>query len=252
MIDLLTCKFENVTLKQTLDIFVLPEIKKRRETFILHNDFKLLQFQILFHLTKNSPEIRLNDECKIVVEIDGEEYKKVMNESNHSLDTKKIKKIRLDDSEDGNCGHICFFILGDSLLSTYDFRYNKKIVVEHLGRAKEFIDTAEFALEKELFGAFVDNLYSASELIAKADLLLAPDKEILTSKSHKSIISKTNRNKNLSNLDSDFAQLLNDLSQLRNSGRYLNGGNLENSNEKFKELLSITKKFLNYVKKRTH
>ena len=68
---------------------------------------------------------------------------------------------------------------------------------------------------------FVDNLFSATELLAKGHLLLYPDEVLMKSKKHTIVSSRFNQERALGNVEPRFAELLNRLQDLRGSARYL-------------------------------
>jgi len=66
----------------------------------------------------------------------------------------------------------------------------------------------------------LDNLFSATELMAKGVLLLH-DESMLSSKKHGRVSTRFNQWGHLGNTDPRFTGLLNKLSSLRSSARYL-------------------------------
>jgi HEPN domain-containing protein len=82
---------------------------------------------------------------------------------------------------------------------------------------------ARFASEKGFLCVFVDNLFSATELMAKGLLIWLPDRSLLDSKTHRSIKVRFNALRKHDNVDGRFVELLNRLTQLRERARYLSG-----------------------------
>ena len=58
---------------------------------------------------------------------------------------------------------------------SFDFRYDRELAAKHFSLAREFLDSAGESLDKLRLSPFVDNLFSACELSAKAKLLGFPD-----------------------------------------------------------------------------
>ena len=106
---------------------------------------------------------------------------------------------------------------------TFDFRYNAARVEEQVKAAEEFFDSAENARAKGHVRAFMENLFAAAELTAKARLMFLPDEKVLKAKSHGFVATRTNQDGKLGNIDQAFVDLLNRLIQSRGPARYLQG-----------------------------
>ncbi len=112
------------------------------------------------------------------------------------------------------------FFKGRWIIS-FDFRYNAARVASMVGAAREFLDVASSALKENRMRPFVDNLFSATELMAKGHLLLSPDEALLKSKKHTIVSARFNQERNLGNVEPRYVDLLNRLQDLRGSARYL-------------------------------
>lgn len=155
-------------LQQFMDIYVLPEIGRRQELGLLDKPLNLRAAQIIFFPDRRTPEVRINSEVKAIGEVklkDG--VTKKPGEAVFESEREGLGKINLTDEDDPDCGHATMVKLGD-------FRYNKGLSREHIGRAEEFYAAAKFSLDKGNIAACFDNLYSAAELAAKAFLLTIP------------------------------------------------------------------------------
>ena len=97
---------------------------------------------------------------------DGEE------ESISDLET--ITDVELTD-RDPNAGHVTLLIHNGSWIGRFDFRYNATISRIHLSTAREFLDAANVSLARGHRRAMLDNLFSATEVMAKGALLLHDD-----------------------------------------------------------------------------
>jgi len=118
-----------------------------------------------------------------------------------------------------DCGHFTAFWTGDSWVYAFDFRNGRGKAAEHLKCALEFLDTAEAAAKLGNIRPSIDNLFSASELVAKARLILHSQKTART-KSHGTVKSELNRWGKLGNVDGDFVRVYNKYYGLRNPARY--------------------------------
>lgn len=106
-------------------------------------------------------------------------------------------------------------------LITWDFRYNKKRIKEHISAAKEFYESAKENLEKNRLRVFIDNSFSAAELSAKSILLIIPDKSILYGTDHEIRKEKFRNWAELGNVKMEYSKTLEWLISLRPSARYL-------------------------------
>jgi HEPN domain-containing protein len=125
--------------------------------------------------------------------------------------------------DDPNAGHVTFILLDAIWYIAFDFRYNRDLATRHLGAAAEFLEAARHSHKENHQCAFVDNLFSAVELVAKATLLFIPDAEFRRKSSHKAIHSRYNRFAHLGNVSASYRDTFNRLSRLRRSARYLEG-----------------------------
>lgn len=103
------------------------------------------------------------------------------------------------------------------------FRYNKGQSSELIGAAEDFYETARSALENGRLRPAIDNLFSASELAAKAYVITSPlpgDEDV---KSHGKVHSRFNMFSQHGNIDSDQRKTFNALSSARASARYVRG-----------------------------
>ncbi len=136
-----------------------------------------------------------------------------------AADFSELTAVELTD-DDPNAGHITIIAKDNVWLISFNFQYNAKRVSEVIAAAEEFFTTAKSAFEKGHYRPFVDNLFSAVELLAKATLLPHYDKAMLTAKSHKLIKTRFNQWSHLGNVENRFAKLLNGLEDMRKSARY--------------------------------
>ncbi len=69
----------------------------------------------------------------------------------------------------------------------FDLRRNAGRMTEHSGLAAQFLAAARWVREQGFSRVFVDNLFSATELMAKGLLIWLPDRSVMGSKTHRSI-----------------------------------------------------------------
>jgi uncharacterized protein (UPF0332 family) len=138
-------------------------------------------------------------------------------------DVEGIESLELT-SADANAAHFTMVFVKNEWFIAFDFRYNAARVAEAVATAREFLDAATESFKRSQMRAFVDNLFSAVELLAKATLLLTPEKGILEGKRHGAIAAPYNRWGHMGNVDKRYVTLLNQLSKLRVPARYPPGG----------------------------
>jgi HEPN domain-containing protein len=125
--------------------------------------------------------------------------------------------------EDPDVGHITIVPHRGGWAVAFDFRRNASVMSELSGVAAEFLATAHWARGRNFTRAFVDNLFSATELMAKGLLIWQPDRSLLDSKTHRLIHVRFNLARKMDNVDGRFADLLNRLGRLREPARYVAG-----------------------------
>jgi hypothetical protein len=107
----------------------------------------------------------------------------------------------------------------------------------HLTAAREFLDAANASAAKGHVRPVLDNLFSATELMAKGVLLLH-DETMLSSKKHAKVSFRFHQWNRLGNTDPRFTALFNKLSNLRHAARYLEK-ELELKPEEVKDMLAV-------------
>lgn len=227
-------EFEQRVFQQVMDIFIIPEIEKRRKEGTIKDGTLITKMQIIFNLDKEKNEIRLNDEVRVIVT--GKATRNIQKgEAVYETDIDNIENIQLLE-EDSNCGHITLLLFRKNWIIGFDSRYNKKKIKEHIQASKEFYETAINCLENNRLRAFYENAFASAELSAKSVLLSLPDKEILNDKSPKShgkIKGKLKRWADLGNIKMEFSTTLSQLSKLRDSARYVHS-NLYQTEDPYK------------------
>jgi uncharacterized protein (UPF0332 family) len=131
--------------------------------------------------------------------------------------------VKLTDEDDPDCAHATLLKIGDKWFIAFDFRYNKALAKRHSDAAREFYRVAEFAKENGYWSPFIDSLFSASELAAKAILLSEPSPKLRKKGTHKVIHRKFNIHAKLGNVKPEHSKAFNKLWSLRSKARYLEG-----------------------------
>jgi len=212
-------EFRQKVFQQVMDVFVTPEIEKRRKEGTIRDGTPIKKMQIVFNLDKEKNEVRLNDEVKSIVT--GKATRNIQKgEIIYETDIDNIEKIQLTE-EDANCGHITLLLFRNNWIIGFDARYNKERIREHISASKEFYETAIDSLGNNRLRAFYENAFASAELSAKSVLLSLPDKKILTGRNHKDRLERFKEWAELGNVKMEFSTTLSKLSGLRDSARYI-------------------------------
>lgn len=238
--------FGTTVFKQALDLWINPELERRKIAGTLPSDFQLQIAQIVMNVDK-PVEVRLNGQVRVKMKV---RVVKAVNKGDpvFSNDFDEVQEIELTDN-DPNAAHLTFFNHNGNWVLSFDFHYNNQRIKEHLKAAKEFLETAEECLEKKRYRAFHENLFAATELCAKSWLLSMPMPELLTSKKHTLIQTRINIHSRLGNVQSKHAKVFNQLSESRAFARYLNGA-FNPVDNKCLEQLATTKELFDSITQR--
>lgn len=212
---------------QMMDLWVRPEVERRRDRGDIEGKFSLLQAQVVFYPDERGVEVRLNDEVRISV---------IVNSKGDIFPS-------LCDEIDANAGHMTLMPKSSGWGISFDFIYNRAHANKHLELAEEFLAVAKYALRHELFGSLVENLFAACELSAKSILLAHPDKALQGKIRHGMISARYNMQAKLGNVEQAHSAALNKLASLRSKARYLNGEHGLNP-ERGAELLEVVREMI--------
>jgi HEPN domain-containing protein len=207
-------------LHQALELWIGPEIERRREAGRVSEGFELHAAQVIFDMELDAPKIRLNEEVKAVLTARVNRAVEA-GEPVRWADVTELVELQLT-NQDPNAGHLTVLRKPDGWWITFDLRYNATRIAETVQAAEEFLASARSAFGKGHSRAFVDALFSATELLAKGILLMVPDKRLLTSRTHGFVSARYNLwGGKLGNVPRPFVELLNELERMRGPARYL-------------------------------
>jgi len=239
-------EFSKRAIQNIMDIFISPEVKRRQDAGRLPKPLDLRAAQVILSPDECKPIIRINEEVKAIVKV---KYKpgisKRRGEIVYNNEIEGIDEVKLGPDDSPDCGHIFLFRLSKGTFLYFDFRRNKALAREHIQRAKEFHQVADYSLEQGRLAPFVDNLFNAAELSAKAVILVMYDYEpsIRVKAKHTAIQKRYNRFANLGNVMPEYKQTFNNLSGLRDAARYLKRP-LIITDKKAHKMLDIVKKMI--------
>jgi hypothetical protein len=206
----------NSMLAHAWELWFGPEIERRRTAGSLPAWVTVYRAQALF-----SPDgklrVLLNDEIK------GEGLLRAprsiqKGEPLYSNDLQYIERFELPD-ELLDSGHFTVVRAGEGWHMFFNFLSGRAKAKDMLELAGEFLEAALTAKDKGHGGPAVDNLFSACELISKAELILHRN-PAASSKSHGSVSSQINWWGRLGNIDVAFVKLFNRLGEQRPNARY--------------------------------
>jgi hypothetical protein len=209
-------------LQQMMDIFIIPAIEERQSARELPKPAALMSAQVIFFPDGRKPQVRINEEVRAIGQVKMREgVTKNAGDPICQHEIQGLERLVLPEKEFPGCGHATFVRFGESWIMAFDFRYNKDMSRQHLDAASQFLGAAEFALEKQHWSSFMDNLFSAAELTARATLLMMPDQKFREKASHKAIHHKFNRFASLGNAAKKHLAAFNKLYGMRDKARYL-------------------------------
>jgi HEPN domain-containing protein len=229
-------QIKEAVVRQAMEFWIEPEIERRRAAGTVREDFALAAAQVIFDPEADEIEVRLNDEVKAAVLVEAK--RDVAKGEEITADEIAAYKDIILTEDDPNAGHITIVPHQEHWGLAFDFRRNAAHIGAHVDRARQFLDTAAWARQEGKVGPFVDNLFSATELMAKGLLIWMPDEKLLRAKSHGLIHDRFNYERKMDNVDPRFAKLLNDLAGLRRPARYL-ARNFSLSDDEMDEMLAV-------------
>lgn len=205
------------TLVHMFQIAFTPEIDRRIKDDELPNGF-FLQIAQLLQPPGGRQLVRFNDEVRGVMRLRRD---KPMLEG-EVLTVGDLERLEAFDlvEDELDSGHFTAFFTGSGWRSVFDFRQGRVKAGHFVGKAREFAAAARFSVEQRHSGAAIDNLFSACELLSKAQLMLSHHHAATNAKTHGPIGSAINAWAKLGNVDGEFVRLFNRLSGTRAQARY--------------------------------
>lgn len=226
--------------KQLMESLIEPEIKARLADGRMQEGDVLYAAQALL-FPGGSRSVRLNEEVRGIALVTATRDVAVGDDVS-SEDMDGIDEFLLPADDPENAAHVTMLQQRGGWTMAFDFRYNNVRIAEHLTLADDFIASAADALAAERLGPFVENAWGATELLAKAELISAPDERLMNARTHDTVNARYNQHANLGNTEQRYADLLNALYRLRNPARYLRG-TLELDVDAASEMLATLRDF---------
>ena len=232
-------------LQQVIDLWINPEVERRRALGIMKEGTILSKIQIVFSLERGFNKIRFNEEVKAVVEARASrDLKKgqIVTED----DVSEIKNIRLTDG-DKNCAHITLLRFKNKWVIAFDARYHQKLRQDYIEASKEFYDCAINSLSEGKLRVFYDCSFSSAELCVISILLGWLKKDIIDNKKHHQRYNLFEGFTSLGNGKTAYSDTLKKLDGIRSSARYLSNDLYKK--EDAKKIASTLKEMIDFAEK---
>ena len=165
-----------------------PEIRRRISTGQLEEDFDFQGAQLI-RPGDGGQIVRLNEEVRGNILIFSR-HQIPAGEPIRPSDLADFAGFELEADEIG-AGHFTLIPQGKGWAATYDLRTGREQAVDMLGAACEYLEAAQTSVQKEHALVGVDNLWSACERVAHAQLILCHDRAS-KAKKHRTVHSAIN------------------------------------------------------------
>ena len=226
---------------QAIDIWINPEIEKRKKKGWIKDDFELKRAQIIF-TPKKIPRIKFNEKVKITANVKLNRGV-IKGENIKESDLKTVEEFIVD--YPSNSGHITLFRFLDRWIFIFNSLYNKGKIKNFIVASKEFYESAKDNLEKDRLRPFFENCWASAELSAACHFL-SLGREY---QNHDKTLEEFKNWSELDNVDRHHSDILIRLNKLRKSARYLHTD--EFKKEVPKDFLDVVKKMIEEVEKLT-
>ena len=201
---------------QAEEFWWAPEIERRKAMGVMDDDFAIVMAQALF-CPDGSIVVRFNEEVRGIANVRASRRIE-KGDQVHKNDLDGLESFDLLE-DDLDSGHFTMIKVTSGWFVTFNFLRSRSLCASLLDSAKEFLDVVRFSMEKGKSRPGVDNLYSACELVSKAQLIMSSMLD-RNSRSHRAIRGKINQWRKLGNINDSFVTLFNELGNLRPSYRY--------------------------------
>lgn len=117
----LDTEFGNTLFKQFLDLYIVPEIRRRHETGTVTVPVDLRAAQIIFFPDERKPQVRLNSEVRALARAKLKPgMRKAQGGPVFEHELRSLKKVTLTEQEDPDCGHITFVRIGEQWTISFE------------------------------------------------------------------------------------------------------------------------------------
>lgn len=210
--------FANNLLNQFTQLWITPEIYRRKEEGMLSHNFSLEKAQVLFCLG-SPPIIRLNEEVKIKVKVKvNRSIKK--GEPVYAKDISGVAEIKNID-EENDFRYVILIKIGTQTYIAFNFEHDVSKSKKLLEIGTSFLTSARTEFEKGNVRQMVELLLIAAENLVKSRFYLLPDQKIRKIRTHKGTQHLINLYaKDGKIIKAEQKDVFNRLTALRDSARY--------------------------------
>lgn len=207
-----------VTFAHMWDLFFEPELKKRKAAGALPENFELWIGQVLFPSEgEGNNRVLLNEEVKGM----GLMRAQRPVQKGEAVTFDDLTHLEAFDLPDDilDFGHFTIIRSGEGWGMHFNFFYGRAKAREMLNLANQFLVASRESARQRHAGPAVYNLYSAAELVSKAELVLHRS-PAANAKTHGAVATYINAWGKLGNIDAAFVALFNKLGRQRPSAMY--------------------------------
>ena len=207
--------------QQIFEIWINPEIERRRTKVTTDDDSSVYAAQIIFDSELGKQIIRINDEVRVHIIGHAREGTHVGKQYELEKMIHDITSLRLSDKDDPYAVHISMIQFNKHWYVALDGRPNRRRIKEFYVAGKEFLDAATIDFQTNFYRVFVDNLYSAVELFAICQIYNVSGEKFQIKRGHKAIQHNYNKYVKIGNAQLEYDSALSSLARKRLSARYL-------------------------------
>lgn len=248
----LNCKDPSITeesriksIQRHLDDIVYPEIIERALRGKLPSDFRLSKAHILMFGNEYKNKVLINEESRfnVFTSVNTDVSNLKEGDPIYDKDIKEIVALKPQDHIYEDAAHIMLQKFRGDWYFAFNFIYNKKSVRKRLNNSRDFLTAAETNFKMKLWGPFIDNLFSSTELAIQSILLMIHFGKYTSSQDHDTTLTILKEFVKNGNLDEKFLKHYSVMKSYRSPARYTTGSHKENyvfSEKKGSRLLEDT------------
>lgn len=196
-----------------------PEIGRRMDARKLSAGAVIDRAQVVFRFS-DPPEVRFDREVQGQRVVQGRlEMRGARDDQEAEEEIGDIFSFEFP-PEEPDSGHVTASITASGLDLVILGAADGELIESELEGAAEFIDSAKRALEGSALGSFADAAHTATEMLARAELLRLPDPRLNSARTHDTVRSRYHLWAKLGNTDPRFAALLSSLAEWQRSAKY--------------------------------
>jgi hypothetical protein len=236
-----------------LDEIIYPEVMKLIKEGRLPLNFRLWKVHLLMFGDEFRNEILLNDDVRFLGNVLFENDKAFEEgEPVSQGDIKDILGLYPSTKCDPNAGHVMLVKVKGKWYYAAELIYDKDRVKKRFETSKSFLKVSNYCLENSLWGPFVDNVFSATELSIQSILLLQHHPTFSVNQGHDETITLFSAYARNGNIETKFSDHYQKLIELRKNGRYLtglHGHSFSLDENRARDLIALTSELIQYVEK---